>query len=74
MPYKIVGADENSNFPPRVEAKLATKFASPAYADQAATTAGNTAMNAAKAYTDSAIADIPSNGLTEDPDDPGFFI
>jgi hypothetical protein len=27
MTYKIVGADENSDFPPRVEAKLATKFA-----------------------------------------------
>lgn len=27
MVFKIVGADENSNFPPRVEQKLAEKFA-----------------------------------------------
>lgn len=74
MPFKIVGADENSDFPPRVETKLASKFANKTYVDDKAAAAQTAATQSAKTYTDTAISEIDVSGLTEDPNDPGFFI
>lgn len=75
MVFKIVGADENSDFPTRVETRLATKFTNESYVDTAASAARTGAVADAKTYTDSAIGDIEMpGGLIEDPEDPGFFI
>lgn len=90
MAFKIVGADENSDFPARVETRLASKFTNAAYVDAAETSAVSTsnaytddevstaqtaAVASAKTYTDTAISNIElPGGLVEDPEDPGFFI
>lgn len=71
MAFKIVGADENSDFPARVETRLAEKFTNESYVDGEI----SSAKSAANAYTDAAIENIElPGGLSEDPDDPGFFI
>lgn len=71
MAFKIVGADENSDFPARVEARLAAKFTNEAYVDAQKATA----VSEANTYTDTAISNIETGGgLSEDPNDPGFFV
>lgn len=85
MAFKIVGADENSDFPSRVETRLGEKFATPAdlattetsavaTANSYTDTAETNAVATANSYTDTAISNIPTGGLVEDPADPGFFI
>lgn len=74
MAYKIVGADENSNFPPRVEAQLAVKFTNETFVTTTASNAQTAATAASKTYTDTKISELDTTGLIEDPEDPGFFI